>query len=186
MFDNPLYGSMVKSQVRNRDLDNSHWEPPTVLEPAIEPDRPPVPTPRNRSFTCSDSKPQPPTPIATHHSANKKPVVPSRSEGAMQHGRPPLPTKSRPGMAEPQASKPRDYRDNLELPVKRLPARPGQSSPHRDGKESMTWSLGFIFISFCSLYIWLSLCRSAWSSQKKHSLKACLQWLLALTRIFYL
>lgn len=150
MFDNPLYGSMAKSQVRNRDQDHSHREQPTLLEPVIEPDRPPVPTPRNRSFTCSDSKAQPPTPIAAHHSTNKKPVVPSRSEGAMLHGRPPLPTKSRPAMAEPPASKPRDYRDNLELPVKRLPARPGQSSPHRDGKENITSPLGFIFVSSCS------------------------------------
>lgn len=153
MFDNPLYGSMAKSQVRNRDQDHSHRELPTLLEPAVEPDRPPVPTPRNRSFTCSDSKPQPPTPIATHHSTNKKPVVPSRSEGAMLHGRPPLPTKSRQGMVELPASKPRDYRDNLELPVKRLPARPGQSSPHRDGKENMQSLLGFIFISSCILQV---------------------------------
>lgn len=136
MFDNPLYGSMAKSQVRNRDQD--HLQPPTLQEPAVEADRPPVPTPRNRSYTCSEGKPQPPTPIATHHSTHKKPVVPSRSEGAMLHGRPPLPTKSRPGMAEALASKPRDYRENLELPAKRLPARPAQSSAHREGKGNTT------------------------------------------------
>lgn len=144
---------MAKSQVRNRDQDHLHWEPPTLQEPAVEAERPPVPTPRNRSFTCSDGKPQPPTPIAAHHSTNKKPVVPSRSEGAMLHGRPPLPTKSRPGMAEPPASKPRDYRDNLELPIKRLPARPGQSSAHRDGKGTTTSSLGIIFMLLsCTAY----------------------------------
>lgn len=131
MFDNPLYGSMAKSQ------DHPHREPPALPEPAAEPDRPPVPTPRNRSYTCSDGKPQPPAPLAAHHYANKKPVVPSRSEGAMSHGRPPLPTKSRPGVAEPPASKPRDYRDNFELPAKRLPARPGQSSAHRDGQPEV-------------------------------------------------
>ncbi|XP_075901230.1 phosphatidylinositol 3,4,5-trisphosphate 5-phosphatase 1 [Nelusetta ayraudi] len=135
MFDNPLYGSMAKSQVRNRDQD--HMQPPALQEPAVEAERPPVPTPRNRSYTCSESKPQPPTPIAAHHSTHKKPVVPSRSEGAMLHGRPPLPTKSRPGMAEALAPKPRDYRDNLELPVKRLPARPAQSSAHRDGQPEV-------------------------------------------------
>lgn len=136
MFDNPLYGSMMKSQSRNRDQDHSHREhltPPdltfTASKADVEGERPPVPTPRNRSFTCSEGKPQPPAPTAAHPSMNKKPVVPSRSEGAMSHGKPPLPIKS-------QNPKPREYRDNLELPLKRLPARPGQPSTHRDGKEN--------------------------------------------------
>lgn len=141
MFDNPLYGSMVKSQSRNRDQDHSHREHLTPPDPTftaskadVEAERPPVPTPRNRSFTCSEGKPQPPAPTSAHPSMNKKPVVPSRSEGGMSHGKPPLPIKSRP---EQQNPKPREYRDNSELPLKRLPARPGQSSTHRDGKENV-------------------------------------------------
>uniref|UniRef100_A0A8C2X163 phosphatidylinositol-3,4,5-trisphosphate 5-phosphatase n=1 Tax=Cyclopterus lumpus TaxID=8103 RepID=A0A8C2X163_CYCLU len=95
-----------------------------------DPDRPPLPTPRNRSFTCSETKPQPPTSIPSRASAHKKPVVPTRSEGGMAPNRPPLPSKSRLGMSEPQ--KPRDYRESSELPSKhRPPARPGQPQPQR-------------------------------------------------------
>ncbi|KAM6921746.1 phosphatidylinositol 3,4,5-trisphosphate 5-phosphatase 1 [Xenentodon cancila] len=133
MFDNPLYGSMVKSHGRAKDQDHQPTDHLTPADPAFssskaaegESDRPPVPTPRNRSFTCSENKPQPS--MSLHLSAQKKPVVPSRSEGAMGHARPPLPAKSRP---ETQMSKPRDYRDNSELPSKhRVPARPGQPQP---------------------------------------------------------
>lgn len=139
MFDNPLYGSMGKSHSRGKDQDlqqKDHLTPPdpsfTTSKPADgDPDRPPLPTPRNRSFTCSETKPQPPTPINSYPSTHKKPVVPSRSEGGMAHNRPPLPSKSRPGMPEPQTSKPRDYRDSSELPNKqRPPARPGQPQSH--------------------------------------------------------
>ncbi|XP_022615006.1 phosphatidylinositol 3,4,5-trisphosphate 5-phosphatase 1 [Seriola dumerili] len=140
MFDNPLYGSMGLSHGRGKDQDlqqKDHLIPPDpffALKPADgDPDRPPVPTPRNRSFTCSETKPQPPTPSTSHPSAQKKPVVPSRSEGGMAQNRPRLPAKARPGMPEPQTPKPRDYRDSSELPGKlRLPARPGQSQSHKD------------------------------------------------------
>ncbi|XP_039985003.1 phosphatidylinositol 3,4,5-trisphosphate 5-phosphatase 1 [Xiphias gladius] len=141
MFDNPLYGSMGKSHGWGKEQDLQQKDHFIPLDPLFAPskpadgdsDRPPVPTPRNRSFTCSETKPQPPTPSTSHPSANKKPVVPSRSEGGMAHNRPPVPAKSRPGVPEPQTPKPRDYRDSSELPNKlRAPARPGQSQPHKD------------------------------------------------------
>ncbi|XP_026201450.1 phosphatidylinositol 3,4,5-trisphosphate 5-phosphatase 1 isoform X1 [Anabas testudineus] len=144
MFDNPLYGSMGKSHGRSKDQDHQqkdHLAPPDPMfgctfKPADgEPDRPPVPTPRNRSFTCSETKPQlqPLNPITLHPLSQKKPVVPSRSEGGMAHPRPPLPAKSRPAMPEPQISKPRDYRESSELPSKlRLPVRPGQPQSQKD------------------------------------------------------
>ncbi|XP_029285211.1 phosphatidylinositol 3,4,5-trisphosphate 5-phosphatase 1 [Cottoperca gobio] len=137
MFDNPLYGAMGKPRGKDQDHQQKDlFTPPdpnfTTSKPADgDPDRRPLPTPRNRSYTCSETKPQPPTPITSHASAYKKPVVPSRSEGGMAHSRPPLPSKSRPGMLEPQ--NPRDYRDSSELPSKqRPPARPGHSQPHKD------------------------------------------------------
>ncbi|XP_070688087.1 phosphatidylinositol 3,4,5-trisphosphate 5-phosphatase 1 isoform X2 [Pempheris klunzingeri] len=140
MFDNPLYGSMGRAHGWGKDQDHQqkdHLTPDptftTTKPPDGDPDRPPVPTPRNRSYTCSETRPQPPTPATLLPPAHKKPVVPSRSEGGMVHNRPPLPSKSRPGVPEPQAPKPRDYRDNSELPSKhRPPARPGQPQPHRD------------------------------------------------------
>ncbi|XP_053178161.1 phosphatidylinositol 3,4,5-trisphosphate 5-phosphatase 1 isoform X1 [Scomber japonicus] len=141
MFDNPLYGSMGKSHGWGKDQnlpEKDHLTPPdpmfTSSKPAdVEPDRPPVPTPRNRSFTCSEGKPHPSTPVSSLSTAHKKPVVPSRSEGGMITSRPPLPAKSRPGLPEPQIAKPRDYRDSSELPSKhRPPARPGQSQPNKD------------------------------------------------------
>lgn len=143
MFDNPLYGSIGKSHGRGKEPDlqqKDHLTPPDSMYPPSraadeEPDRPPVPTPRNRSFTCSDTKPQPSVLVASHPSAHKKPVMPSRSEGGSGPNRPPLPVKSRPAMPEPQMSKPRDYRDSAELPNKlRVPARPGQSQTHKDRK----------------------------------------------------
>lgn len=142
MFDNPLYGLMGKSQCRGKDQDHQqkdHLTPPEVFaypsKPADgDPDRPPVPVPRNRSFTCSETKPQPSMPV-TLLLPQKKPVMPSRSEGGMAKNRPPLPAKSRPGIPEPQAPKPRDYRDSSELPSKlRLPTRPGQPQSQKDSK----------------------------------------------------
>lgn len=151
MFDNPLYGSMAKAR-SGKDQETPRKEHLGIPEifafpkgPEAEPDRaPPVPTPRARSFTCSESKGQnaSSTSSSSNHSSNsslqpqsfsKKPVVPSRSEGGgMMSGKPPLPIKSRQGPPEPQ-SKPRDYRDSSELPGKiRPPARPGQPL-HKDG-----------------------------------------------------
>ncbi|KAK2835959.1 hypothetical protein Q5P01_016443 [Channa striata] len=141
MFDNPLYGSMGKSHGWGKDQDlqqKDHLAPPEPMFPLSkaadgDPDRPPVPTPRNRSFTCSETKPQPSNPITSHSSTQKKPVVPSRSEGGMGPNRPPLPVKSRPAIPEPQISKPRDYRDSSDFPNKlRPPARPGQAQSHKD------------------------------------------------------
>lgn len=133
MFDNPLYASIPKPHGRGKDQEHSqrdHRTPPDHMFGASkssdrEPDRPPMPTPRNRSFTCSENRLQPAS------SEMKKPVVPSRSEGGMGHNRPPLPFKG------PPTPKSRDYRENSEIPVKlRPPARPGQPQPHRDGKEN--------------------------------------------------
>ncbi|XP_037530930.1 phosphatidylinositol 3,4,5-trisphosphate 5-phosphatase 1 [Nematolebias whitei] len=128
MLDNPLYGSMAKSHGQAKEQGPPQ---PDRLTPAADgdPDRPPVPIPRNRSFTCSENKPQLPAPISLHLPAHKKPVVPSRSEGGMAQSRPPLP-KSRP---EPQSTKPRDYRDSFEFPSKqKLPARLSPLPPHKD------------------------------------------------------
>uniref|UniRef100_A0A1A8JFY7 phosphatidylinositol-3,4,5-trisphosphate 5-phosphatase n=5 Tax=Nothobranchius TaxID=28779 RepID=A0A1A8JFY7_NOTKU len=129
MLDNPLYGSRSKAHDQSKDQDHLQTDrlPPA---PDGDADRRPLPSPRNRSFTCSEVKPQPPPPMNLHLPAQKKPVVPVRSEGGLTSSRPPLPIKSRP---EPQATKPRDYRDSSELPSKhRLPARPNQLSTHRD------------------------------------------------------
>lgn len=148
MFDNPLYGSVTKSHGRSKDQEHSqrdHLTPPDHMFGASkgadrEPDRPPMPTPRNRSFTCSENRLQPPTPAPSASSVHKKPVVPSRSEGGMGYNRPALPSKC------PQAPKPRDYKESSEMSGKhRLPARPGQSHPHRDGKQT------FLFLSINSL-----------------------------------
>lgn len=128
MFDNPLYGSMGKSHGQQKD----HLPPPDPMfsssKPSEgDPDRPPVPSPRNRSFTCSETKPQPPTPMTSHLAIQKKPVVPSRSEGGSANNRPRIPVKSRPAPPEQPVPKPRDYRETSELPCKlRPPARPGQ------------------------------------------------------------
>lgn len=132
MFDNPLYGSMGKSQ-------KEHLTDPVLAccskQADVEAERPPVPTPRNRSFTCSETKPQASNPVTLHPLMSKKPVMPSRSEGGGAHNRPPLPAKFRPAVPEPQPLKARDYRDSAELPSKlRIPARPGQSQPHKDSK----------------------------------------------------
>ncbi|KAE8294422.1 Phosphatidylinositol 3,4,5-trisphosphate 5-phosphatase 1 [Larimichthys crocea] len=124
-----------------KDQDHQQWDHLTPPEAGFtsskaadgDNDRPPVPTPRNRSFTCSETKNPSPTSLTSHPASQKKPVVPSRSEGAGAHSRPPLPSKIRQGMPDPQTLKPRDYRDSSELPIKhRPPARPGQQQPHKD------------------------------------------------------
>lgn len=141
MFDNPLYGSMGMSHGRAKEQDVQQKDQLTPPDTAFvcskaadgDPDRPPVPVPRNRSFTCSEPKPQPPAAGTSHPPAVKKPVVPSRSEGGVTPNRPRLPAKSRPGLPDPQTTKPRDYRDSSELPSKlRLPARPGQPQSHKE------------------------------------------------------
>uniref|UniRef100_A0A4W5JCT4 Uncharacterized protein n=1 Tax=Hucho hucho TaxID=62062 RepID=A0A4W5JCT4_9TELE len=146
MFDNPLYGSMGKSGGGAKDqtdpqCSKDHLTTPDPIfsfpKPSDQdPDRPPVPTPRNRSYTCSETKPQcsAPTSFASLHplSYTKNPVKPSRSEGGMvlTANKPPLPMKSRPGQAEATPTKPRDYRDSSELPSKlRPPSRPIQPLP---------------------------------------------------------
>uniref|UniRef100_A0A3B5LAQ2 Inositol polyphosphate-5-phosphatase D n=1 Tax=Xiphophorus couchianus TaxID=32473 RepID=A0A3B5LAQ2_9TELE len=129
MLDNPLYGSMAKSQAK----DQGHPQPDR-LTPTIDgdPNRPPLLVPRNRSFTSSENRSQPQTPVGLHPPGQKKPVIPSRSDGGMAPHRPPLPTKSRP---EPQTPKPRDYRDTSEFPSKqRVPTRPGPLPPQKDSK----------------------------------------------------
>nr|XP_057929529.1 phosphatidylinositol 3,4,5-trisphosphate 5-phosphatase 1 [Doryrhamphus excisus]XP_057929530.1 phosphatidylinositol 3,4,5-trisphosphate 5-phosphatase 1 [Doryrhamphus excisus]XP_057929531.1 phosphatidylinositol 3,4,5-trisphosphate 5-phosphatase 1 [Doryrhamphus excisus]XP_057929532.1 phosphatidylinositol 3,4,5-trisphosphate 5-phosphatase 1 [Doryrhamphus excisus] len=134
MFDNPLYGSTRTSPIQGKDqeaLQKNHLMPPDPMFGPKLPEGPPVPTPRSRSFTCSESKPALPAAVAQY----KKPVVPSRSQGCMPTSRPPLPAKARPGPAELQAPKPRDYRDISELPGKQqAPARPGLTQSQKDRK----------------------------------------------------
>lgn len=142
MFDNPLYGSMAKSHGRAKDPDptqKDHLTPPDQYATKGadgDLDRPPVPTPRNRSFTCSENKPQLPTAVNLHPSTQKRLVVPSRSDGGMiPQNRPPLPAKFRPGASELPNPKPRerDYRDSSELPGKhRPPGRSGQPQPQKE------------------------------------------------------
>lgn len=130
MLDNPLYGLMAKPHGQAKDHGLLQPDRP----PAADGDsaRPPLLMPRNRSFTSSENRSQPHTPVGLHPPGHKKPVVPSRSEGGMSQHRPPLPTKSRP---EPQTPKSRDYRDTSEFPSKqRLPTRPGPPPLHKDGK----------------------------------------------------
>lgn len=158
MFDNPLYGSMSS---RSKDSEapqrKDHLSPPETMftfpkapEGGAESERgPPVPTPRNRSYTYSDTKPQPtpsggpcsapPAPSAglQPQSYTKKPVVPSRSEGGVaMAGRPPLPVKGQgPGPPQLPQIKPRDYRDSSELPNKlRGPSRPSPPIP-KEGRK---------------------------------------------------
>ncbi|XP_036378129.1 phosphatidylinositol 3,4,5-trisphosphate 5-phosphatase 1 [Megalops cyprinoides] len=139
MFDNPLYGSMTKPKtaVRGKEQDPQRKDlltPPEAFfafpkSSEQEADRPPpVPTPRNRSFTCTEAKTQSPSTLQPTGLA-KKPVVPSRSEaGMMPANKPPLPMKIRPG--DPQPIRPRDYRDSSDLPSKdRVPARPNKPPP---------------------------------------------------------
>ncbi|XP_047231890.1 phosphatidylinositol 3,4,5-trisphosphate 5-phosphatase 1 isoform X2 [Girardinichthys multiradiatus] len=121
MLDNPLYGSMAKSHSQAKDQGHQQLDHLTP-SPDGDSDRPPLPMPRNRSFTSSENRSHTSTSISLHPPGQKKPVVPSRSEGGGAQNRPPLPNKSRP---EPQTPKPRDYRDTSEFPGKqRLPTRP--------------------------------------------------------------
>ncbi|XP_061744534.1 phosphatidylinositol 3,4,5-trisphosphate 5-phosphatase 1 isoform X2 [Nerophis ophidion] len=113
MFDNPLYGSTRTAPSPGKDQEKNHLLPPEPTFGSKPPEGPPVPTPvptpRNRSFTYSESKP----PAAG--AQQKKPVVPSRSQGSAS--RPPLPAKARPpGSPEPQSLKAKDHRDSSELP----------------------------------------------------------------------
>ncbi|XP_068175791.1 phosphatidylinositol 3,4,5-trisphosphate 5-phosphatase 1 isoform X2 [Antennarius striatus] len=147
MFDNPLYGSMEKITGQGKDQDHQQRDHLSSPEPIIkatevESDRPPVPIPRNRSCTLSDTKPQAPISTTTRPSVHKKPVVPSRLEGVVPVGRPPLPSKSWLGIPDPQTPKPRDYRDSSELPTKhRQTARPVHLQPHRDEVPKMSRSV---------------------------------------------
>ncbi|XP_051986427.1 phosphatidylinositol 3,4,5-trisphosphate 5-phosphatase 1-like isoform X2 [Xyrauchen texanus] len=133
MIENPLYGSMSGSRGVKDHLHPPDSFPKTELDVDWQP---PVPTPRIRSFTCSETKPQSPSTTNRTNSSSglqpqnitKKPVVPSRSEGGMiGPNRPPVPVKSRTGQPQEPQLKPRDYRDSSELPSKiRPPARPDQ------------------------------------------------------------
>lgn len=134
MFDNPLYGSMSGSRGNKDHLSppDAHFAfPKTDLDADRQPPVP-VPVPRIRSFTCSETKQSSNTISSSGlqtQNINKKPVVPSRSEGGIAvSGRPPVPVKSRAGQSQEPPLKPRDYRDSSELPSKiRLPTRPGQT-----------------------------------------------------------
>uniref|UniRef100_A0A8C7GAK7 phosphatidylinositol-3,4,5-trisphosphate 5-phosphatase n=1 Tax=Oncorhynchus kisutch TaxID=8019 RepID=A0A8C7GAK7_ONCKI len=170
MFDNPLYGSMgkgggprgAKDQPEPQRSKDQLTPPDPIFsftKPSDQdPDRPPVPTPRNRSYTCSETKP--PSSITTASASaplhpqtyTKNPVKPSRSEGGMVQttNRPHLPMKSRPGQADIMPTKPKDYRDSSELLSKlRPPTRPLQPLP----KEAPT-TLG-------------QMCTSLWNSQSQ-------------------
>lgn len=124
MFDNPLYGSMGhKQKARDRKDQDAPWANRKVLAipdahfsfPKNQ-EEPPFPTPRIRSFTCSETKGATPSTLQPPCIA-KKPVVPSRSDvGMLTYPRPPLPAKSRAGPAESPLTKPRDYRDSSEFP----------------------------------------------------------------------
>ncbi|XP_012990311.1 phosphatidylinositol 3,4,5-trisphosphate 5-phosphatase 1 isoform X2 [Esox lucius] len=160
MFDNPLYGSMGKpaggrgagaTGVGGAGAGGGakdHLTPPDPIFSFSKPcdpdsERPPVPTPRNRSYTCSETKPQAPASTGTaaslhQQSYTKNPVKPSRSEGGtvLMANRPPLPFKSRPGQVDATPTKPRDYRDTAELPSKPRPPRPIQPLPKEAPRES--------------------------------------------------
>uniref|UniRef100_A0A672MGM8 phosphatidylinositol-3,4,5-trisphosphate 5-phosphatase n=1 Tax=Sinocyclocheilus grahami TaxID=75366 RepID=A0A672MGM8_SINGR len=151
MFENPLYGSMSASRG-----SKDHLPPPDAhfafSKTDLDADRqPPVPTPRIRSFTCSETKPQSSSVTSTMSSGlqpqniTKKPVVPSRSEGGTTGpNRPPVPMKSRPGQPQELQPKPRDYRDSSELPSKlRLQTRSGQP---KDGMITIVYSTHSFFV----------------------------------------
>uniref|UniRef100_A0A671SZU2 phosphatidylinositol-3,4,5-trisphosphate 5-phosphatase n=1 Tax=Sinocyclocheilus anshuiensis TaxID=1608454 RepID=A0A671SZU2_9TELE len=151
MFENPLYGSMSASRG-----SKDHLPPPDAhfafSKTDLDADRqPPVPTPRIRSFTCSETKPQSSSATNTMSSGlqpqniTKKPVVPSRSEGGTTGpNRPPVPMKSRPGQPQELQPKPRDYRDSSELPSKlRLQTRSGQP---KDGMITIVYSTHSFFV----------------------------------------
>ncbi|XP_071202715.1 phosphatidylinositol 3,4,5-trisphosphate 5-phosphatase 1-like isoform X1 [Salvelinus alpinus] len=157
MFDNPLYGSMGKGGGPRGAKDQpdpqrskDHLTPPDPIfsftKPSDQdPDRPPLPTPRNRSYTCSETKPPSSATTASASASllpqtyTKTPVKPSRSEGGMGQtsNRPNLPMKSRPGQADATPTKPKDYRDSSELLSKlRPPIRPIQPLPKEAHHEA--------------------------------------------------
>lgn len=151
MFDNPLYGSMSSSRGSKDHLPppDAHFSFPKT---DLDADRQhPVPTPRLRSFTCSETKPKSSSATNTTSSGlqpqniTKKPVVPSRSEGGMTGpNRPPVPMKSRPGQPQELQPKPRDYRDSSELPSKlRQQTRQGQP---KDGMITTVYSPHSFFV----------------------------------------
>ncbi|XP_028300927.1 phosphatidylinositol 3,4,5-trisphosphate 5-phosphatase 1 isoform X2 [Gouania willdenowi] len=138
MFDNPLYGSMGKSHglAKGQDLQHKdHLTVPVSFKASEgDVDRPPVPTPRNRSFTSSENKHQPPTNVKLQTSTHKKPVTASCHDGGPSaQSRPPIPAKS-----ETMAPKARDHRDGSELQGKpRLPARLDQHKDDIPGATNM-------------------------------------------------
>ncbi|KAJ8375173.1 hypothetical protein SKAU_G00057530 [Synaphobranchus kaupii] len=159
MFDNPLYGSMTKQKGASRAKEQDALRKDQLVLPEavfafpkpadLEADRhTPVLMPRNRSYTCSETKPQVPASLQPP-GFTKKPVVPSRSEAGMTSAsKPPLPMKFRQGDTQPNKprdyrdsselpNKPRDYRDSSELPNKaKVPGRPTQPIPkdvHHEG-----------------------------------------------------
>uniref|UniRef100_K7F2C1 phosphatidylinositol-3,4,5-trisphosphate 5-phosphatase n=1 Tax=Pelodiscus sinensis TaxID=13735 RepID=K7F2C1_PELSI len=152
MFDNPLYGAMSsKGKVApKKEQDYAaalRKELPVLPNPGFLPSKlqdadsskssnkqpsPPflVPTPRFRSYTCSNQTEektlsekaqvkQKPPPCLESPAPLKKPVKPSRSEvgpsSQGQYSKPPLPTKSR-AVLDKQNPKGRDYRESSELP----------------------------------------------------------------------
>lgn len=129
MFDNPLYGSMSGGapHSRSKDQQKDLLSPPDpflcVKTVDTDPDRPPVPTPRNRSYTYSETNPQTTAPITTP-AKPKKPVVPSRSDSnTVTVNKPRVPVKARPEPPPPQQL-PRtvDYRHvAAKLPGKQKP-----------------------------------------------------------------
>uniref|UniRef100_A0A8C7G7T0 phosphatidylinositol-3,4,5-trisphosphate 5-phosphatase n=1 Tax=Oncorhynchus kisutch TaxID=8019 RepID=A0A8C7G7T0_ONCKI len=155
MFDNPLYGSMgkgggprgAKDQPEPQRSKDQLTPPDPIFsftKPSDQdPDRPPVPTPRNRSYTCSETKP--PSSITTASASaplhpqtyTKNPVKPSRSEGGMVQttNRPHLPMKSRPGQADIMPTKPKDYRDSSEL-LSKLLAQWSKALQHSSTRDS--------------------------------------------------
>ncbi|CAL1593254.1 unnamed protein product [Knipowitschia caucasica] len=134
MFDNPLYGSMSggsHSRSKDQQQKDQLLSPDAFLcvkTADSDPDRPPMPSPRTRSFTCSESNPQATAAVAPPPTKSKKPVVPSRSD-CNTGSKPRLPMKSRPGPPEPTAPKVKDNREAAELPGKprQTPTRPGQT-----------------------------------------------------------
>lgn len=128
MFDNPLYGSMSGGAAHPRPKDQ-HKDPPSLTDPFLcvktdtDPDRRPVPTPRSRSYTCSETNPKTSAPI-THPVKPSKPAVPSRSDSntATAHNKPRLPTKVKPDAPLPQQlPKLMDFRHGAKLPGKQKP-----------------------------------------------------------------
>ncbi|KAJ3600118.1 hypothetical protein NHX12_034068 [Muraenolepis orangiensis] len=125
MFDNPLYAS--RATHGRKEQESPRWDPPTPPPPSDpgapvpvvvdgDPERPPKPSPRNRSFVCPSSESKPPP---GGSAGPKRPVG-----GA----RPPRPAK-RQGPLDPLLlPKPREHA----IP----PARPSQpSSAYRLARE---------------------------------------------------